>query len=114
MTRFLHWRKMTWVILAWNAGALAWLVVTAFDLTGGTANCSTDSAGVALNAITQRDCAAAAGGSLAFELTLGSIFWFLGLATLSAIWFSTRPLWRQGYGFRLRRLREVPHTIRHR
>jgi hypothetical protein len=50
---------------------------------------------------------------MAFELTLGSIFWFLGLAVLSVIWFSTRPLWRQGYGFRLRRLREVPHT-RHR
>ena len=34
----------------------------------------------------------------------------LGLIVLGAIWFMTRPLWRQGHGARLRRMRsaEVP------
>ena len=26
MTRFLHWRKMTWVIAAWTAGMAVWLL----------------------------------------------------------------------------------------
>jgi K+ transporter len=34
----------------------------------------------------------------------------LGLIVLSVIWFMTMPLWRQGHGARLRRMRsaEVP------
>jgi hypothetical protein len=30
-----------------------------------------------------------------------------GLIVLSAIWFMSRPLWRQGYGLRFRRIRSV-------
>jgi hypothetical protein len=35
----------------------------------------------------------------------------LGLIVLSVIWFLTMPLWRQGHGARLRRMRsvEVPY-----
>ena len=34
----------------------------------------------------------------------------LGLIVLSAMWWLTRPLWRQGYGARFRRMRsaEIP------
>jgi hypothetical protein len=28
MTRFLHWRKMTWAILLWSGAMLGWLVGT--------------------------------------------------------------------------------------
>ena len=28
MTRFLHWRKMTWVILLWGVAMTAWLIVS--------------------------------------------------------------------------------------
>jgi predicted PurR-regulated permease PerM len=31
----------------------------------------------------------------------------LGLIVLSAIWWLTRPLWRQGHGTRFRRMRSV-------
>ena len=31
--------------------------------------------------------------------------WFVGLVVLSVTWFLSRPLWRQGHGARLRRLR---------
>jgi hypothetical protein len=27
MTNFLHWRKMTWILLIWSAAAVAWLLV---------------------------------------------------------------------------------------
>jgi len=26
MTRFLHWRKMTWAILLWSVAATGWLI----------------------------------------------------------------------------------------
>ena len=29
MTRFLHWRKMTWAIAAWTAGVAVWLLGSA-------------------------------------------------------------------------------------
>lgn len=112
MTRFLHWRKMTWALALWNAGAIAWLLITVFDLVGGASNCATDSAGVALSAITKRDCVDAAASGSGVEVVIGSIFWFLGVALLGGLWFLTRPLWRQGHGARLRRLREVPGPVR--
>jgi uncharacterized membrane protein len=40
-----------------------------------------------------------------FVLTV--LVWSFGLIALSAIWFSSRPLWRVGHGARLRRLRPV-------
>jgi hypothetical protein len=27
MTKFLHWRKMTWALLLWSAAMVTWLVV---------------------------------------------------------------------------------------
>ena len=27
MTNFLHWRKMTWILLLWSAAAVTWLLV---------------------------------------------------------------------------------------
>jgi hypothetical protein len=32
----------------------------------------------------------------------------LGLISLSVVWFMSRPLWRQGHGIRIRRLRTPP------
>jgi hypothetical protein len=69
MTRFLHWRKMTWLLLVWTLATAA--VVLTF------------------------------GPAIAFFV------WSLGFASLSVLWFMTRPLWRRGHGARLRRLRSV-------
>jgi hypothetical protein len=73
MTRFLHWRKMTWAIVAWTALSAAWVV---------------SSVGMQLG-----------------DLSAGiPAVWVAGTAVLSVVWFGSRPLWRQGHGFRLRRL----------
>jgi hypothetical protein len=42
-------------------------------------------------------------GTLVLALLAGA----LGLIVLSVIWFMTMPLWRQGHGARLRRMRSV-------
>ena len=34
-----------------------------------------------------------------------ALLWFVGFVVLSVTWFLSRPLWRQGHGARLRRLR---------
>jgi hypothetical protein len=69
----------------------------------------TDSAGVALEVVTKRNCLDAAGSAVGLQVLVLLGLWLLGVAVLSVIWFVTRPLWRQGYGIRVRRLREVPH-----
>ena len=67
MTRFVHWRKMTWVLVLWTTGMAVWL------LSSG-------------------------------EGTVAIGTWLVGMVVLSAVWFGTRPLWRQGHGVRFRRL----------
>jgi len=37
------------------------------------------------------------------------LMWSLGTVLLTLLWFITRPLWRQGHGVRIRRLR-TPDT----
>jgi hypothetical protein len=108
MTRFLHWRKMTWALAAWSGGMLAWLLVMVLRSPDVAAGCVSDSAGVALNVVTRQNCLDA-GGNIVMKGVLVGAVWLFGVAILSVIWFATRPLWRQGYGIRLRRLREVPH-----
>jgi hypothetical protein len=43
-------------------------------------------------------------GTFVVALVVGA----LGLLVLSLIWYLSMPLWRQGHGPRLRRLRSVP------
>ena len=71
MTRFLHWRKMTWAIVFWIAA-------TGLLMVGGGA------------------------------VLLISLAFLLGIVSLSFVWFVSRPLWRQGHGARIRRLRAPP------
>jgi hypothetical protein len=33
MTNFLHWRKMTWTLLAWSAAMTAWILTGRIDAT---------------------------------------------------------------------------------
>ena len=33
MTNFLHWRKMTWALLAWSAAMTAWILTGSIDAT---------------------------------------------------------------------------------
>jgi hypothetical protein len=108
MTRFLHWRKMTWAIALWSGGVSAWLLFVVLGPTDGAAGCVTDSAGVTMEAVTRQTCLDAAGRP-GLELLVLVGLWLFGVAVLSVIWFETRPLWRHGYGARIRRLRAVPH-----
>jgi hypothetical protein len=74
MTRFLQWRKMTWVLLIWTV--------------------------------------AMAVGVLTLGPAIGLFVWSLGFASLSVLWFMTRPLWRRGHGARFRRLEPVKATFK--
>ena len=38
-------------------------------------------------------------------VVLTSALWMAGLVVLTVVWFMSRPLWRQGHGARIRRLR---------
>ena len=102
MTRFLHWRKMTWAIVVWSGVALSWFVVSALAGRGTAAGCSVDSAGLATSALTKQECIEAASGGL--KLALIPLVWLVGVGVLGFVWFETRALWRQGRGMRLRRV----------
>jgi hypothetical protein len=80
MTRFLHWRKMTWTFAVWSALMAGWLVASAFV--------SSPAASGMMNA------------SGAWIISL----WLVGVGFLGILWFTTRPLGRQGHGARFRRL----------
>jgi hypothetical protein len=103
MMRFLHWRKMTWAILLWSGVMLAWLVGSIAS--ASAADCTSDF-GATSGFLTKQACLDASSGG-GIGLALISSLWFLGTVVLSVIWFASRPLWRQGHGARLRRLRSV-------
>jgi len=105
MKRFLRWRKMTWAIAVWSGAMLAWFVVIVVTASDPAAGCATDSAGAAATALTQRECVEAAGLGVGGSTVLIAFIWLAGVLALGVIWFVTRPLWRQGHGARLRRLR---------
>jgi hypothetical protein len=70
MTRFLYWRKMTWVIALAGALLLVWVVSGGFSVP-----------------------------VIALSVAV--------LGVLGVTWYMTRPLWLQGRGWRLRRLKYV-------
>ena len=80
MTRFLHWRKMTWTLAVWSALMAGWLVASVF-ITSHAASGMMNASGPWIVSI-----------------------WLVGLGLLGVLWFATRPLWRQGHGARFRRL----------
>ena len=100
MLSFLRWRKMTWALVVWNGAMAAWVLVL---LTSDTAGCSVDGDGAALGGLARQDCLDSAARGLGIPLV--ALIWALGLVVLSVVWYSTRPLWRQGHGARIRRLR---------
>ena len=102
MTRFLHWRKMTWAIVVWSGVALSWFVVSALVGRGAAAGCAVDSTGLATSPLTRQECIEAAAGGL--KVVIIPLVWLIGVAVLSYMWFETRALWRQGRGVRLRRM----------
>jgi hypothetical protein len=104
MTRFLHWRKMTWAIVVWSGAMLAWLIGS---VSSSSANDCTTDFGAASGFLTKQACLDASGGGIGVGVALISSLWFLGVVVLSLIWFMSRPLWRQGHGARLRRLQSV-------
>jgi hypothetical protein len=70
-----HWRKMTWVLVAWCAIIVAWAI--------GGASSATSNCGAGY----QDACVAGAGIGVAIILLIG----FFGFVFFSLIWFMSRP-----------------------
>lgn len=104
MTRFLQWRKMTWAIALWIGAMVAWGIHAASTSSTVVADCAADPA-VGAAALSQQECVAQATIGVEFGVMMISIVGLIGLIVLGVVWFASRPLWRQGYGARLRRLR---------
>jgi len=102
MLSFLKWRRMTWALIVWNGAMAAWVLALLVS-NSGTAGCSFDGNGAAAGRLARQDCLDSAARGLGVPLVM--LIWALGLVVLSVVWYSTRPLWRQGHGARLRRLR---------
>ena len=94
---------MTWAIVLWTGAMITALVVRTAAL-GEPASCASDF-GANSNFLTRQECI---DGSRVIGIGGGvilmGVIWFLGLAVLGAVWWTTRPLWRHGHGARLRRL----------
>jgi len=102
MLSFLKWRKLTWALVVWNGAMAAW-VLGLLASSSGTAGCSVDSDGAAVGGLARQDCLDGIARGLGIPVV--ALIWAVGLVVLSVVWYSTRPLWRQGHGARLRRLR---------
>ena len=102
MLSFLKWRKMTWALVVWHGAMAAW-VVGLLVSSSDSAACSVDADGAAAGSLARQDCLDGIARGLGVPLV--ALIWAVGLVVLSVVWYSTRPLWRQGHGARLRRLR---------
>jgi hypothetical protein len=101
MTRFFHWRKMTWALLLWSGGIAGWAL---YSIAGRSNECVANF-GPNSEFITRQDCLSAATGGIGGSAVIWiAVFGVLGFGALSFVWFSSRPLWRHGRGLRLRRL----------
>jgi len=100
MLSFLKWRKLTWALVVWNGAMAAW-VLGILATGSGTAGCS--DAGGGAGRLARQDCLDGVAQGLGVPVV--ALIWAVGLVVLSVVWYSTRPLWRQGHGARLRRLR---------
>ena len=104
MKRFRHWRKMTWAIVLWIGAMVVWGIHAAATSSTVVADCKANAAVRAGND-TLQDCVSQASIGIEFGVMMIAIVGVIGLVVLGANWFWTRPLWRQGYGARLRPLR---------
>jgi hypothetical protein len=103
MKKFSQWRKMTWAIVLWIGAMVAWGIHAASTSSTVVADCVADGA-VRAGMMSQQDCVNQASIGIEFGVMMIAIVATVGLGVLGAIWFMSRPLWRQGYGARLRRL----------
>lgn len=72
-----RWRKMTWVVIAWTALILLWMIA------GAAGNDCADE----VTKLEQDACAAGTGIGVLLVALIG----FFGFVFLSIIWFMTRP-----------------------
>jgi hypothetical protein len=80
-----HWRKMTWVLVAWCSVIVLWAVVGG---SSGASQCSKQAGGQYLSAHSaQQACNAGTGIAVFAILGVG----FFGFVFFSLIWFMTRP-----------------------
>jgi hypothetical protein len=82
------WRKMTWVVLVFNALMLLWVTVGINDRP--SKDCATDPAVVA-GTMSLDTCQAASDVGTGLGVALVGVLWFLGFIVLSLIWLMSRP-----------------------
>jgi hypothetical protein len=99
-----EWRKMTSAIALWIGAMVVWGIHAAFTSSTIVADCMAD-AKVRAGDVSQEWCVYQASIGIELGVVMIGIVGLVGLVVLGATWFTTRPLWRQGYGARLRRLR---------
>ena len=80
MSRFLHWRKMTYALYAWCALILVWVIA------GASKASHTCDHSAYLQA-----CQAGAHAGTAIGVAIILLIGFVGFVFLSIIWFMTRP-----------------------
>jgi hypothetical protein len=95
---------MTWAIALWIGAMVAWGIHAASTSSTVVADCAADPA-VGKAFFSQQECVAHATIGIEFGVLPIAIVALAGLIVLGVLWFASRPLWRQGYGARLRRLR---------
>jgi lysylphosphatidylglycerol synthetase-like protein (DUF2156 family) len=84
-----HWRKMTWVILAWCILMAVWII-------GAIASADTsDCAREATQYFSRHTCEDASNAGTGIGVVILWFVWFFGFIVLSLIWFMTRPKGRE-------------------
>ena len=77
-----HWRKMTWVIIAWCVLMAIWIIA-------GIAN--SDSASHCAHETYRGACEAGSTAGTGIAVVALWFIWFFGFVILSLIWFMSRP-----------------------
>jgi len=85
-----HWRKMTWVIIAWSVLCTFWLFSGMSSASDIATSCATDP-DVTSGILTKQECIDASQAGAGLGAVFIIFIWGFILIVLSLIWFMTRP-----------------------
>jgi hypothetical protein len=84
-----HWRKMTWVVIAWCTLIVVWAISA-----GGTAE-SSRSKCVSEHVLSEHTCESLSNAGAGIGIAIILLIGFFGFVFFSLIWFMTRPKGRE-------------------
>lgn len=86
MRRFIpHWRKMTWILLAWTTLIVVWIISAAGSTGSSVDDCVAD------GILTRQECQDATDTGAGIAVFLIVLFGAVVFLVLAAVWFMTRP-----------------------